>query len=282
MASKRSREKKSQNAMEFLLTYGWMLIVLTIMVVLIFQFGASVPINPSKAIPGACQVYRPGGPFITTNLALEGACNNLAPKYVAVLSQTNGGHVIIPLQQALSSNVVTMTFWLELTGKGQFPQNIVTVNGTYLGSPHAFDIYQQGDPGNTITPWQFIVLTINVSKQSGKNTFLYVNNTVVATDLFTPTSSNGMNVGGAISAYGLFGMDGQISNIQLYSAILSQGDMQELFVEGIGGDPIQLQQLQGWWPLNGDSVDYSGNGRNGQGIAGLSFAGQLTQNYTVP
>ncbi|MEM3781909.1 MAG: hypothetical protein QXT43_03045, partial [Candidatus Micrarchaeaceae archaeon] len=32
---------------------------------------------------------------------------------------------------------------------------------------------------------------------------------------------------------------------------------------GIGGAPINLQNLVGWWPLNGNANDYSGNGNNG-------------------
>ena len=37
-----------------------------------------------------------------------------------------------------------------------------------------------------------------------------------------------------------------------------------LYGEGIFGSPIQASSLIGWWPLDDNSNDYSGNGQNGQ------------------
>ena len=49
----------------------------------------------------------------------------------------------------------------------------------------------------------------------------------------------------------------------------------------IGGAPIDLQHLVGWWPLNGNANDYSGNGNNGQ-INGVTFVSNWWQGYTPP
>ena len=59
---------------------------------------------------------------------------------------------------------------------------------------------------------------------------------------------------------------GSISNAQLYNTSLSSNDIQALYQEGIGGAPIDLRNLVGWWPLNGNANDYSGNNNNGKAI----------------
>ncbi len=59
-------------------------------------------------------------------------------------------------------------------------------------------------------------------------------------------------------------LSGMISNVQLYNVTLSQTEITALYDEGIGGAPIDLQNLVGWWPLNGNANDYSGNENNGQ------------------
>ena len=55
---------------------------------------------------------------------------------------------------------------------------------------------------------------------------------------------------------------GYITNIQVYNATLSSGEVQALNAEGIGGAPIRPTNLTGWWPLNGNANDYSGKGNN--------------------
>jgi hypothetical protein len=51
--------------------------------------------------------------------------------------------------------------------------------------------------------------------------------------------------------------------VQLYSTSLSASEVQTLYSESIGGAPLPMPELVGWWPLNGDTKDYSGNGDNG-------------------
>ena len=56
---------------------------------------------------------------------------------------------------------------------------------------------------------------------------------------------------------------GYISNVQIYNTSLGQNSITALYQEGIGGAPIDLQNLVAWYPLNGNANDYSGNGNNG-------------------
>jgi hypothetical protein len=57
--------------------------------------------------------------------------------------------------------------------------------------------------------------------------------------------------------------NGSISNVQIYNTSLDQSSIATLYQEGIGGAPVSPQYLVGWWPLNGDANDYSGNNNNG-------------------
>jgi hypothetical protein len=58
-------------------------------------------------------------------------------------------------------------------------------------------------------------------------------------------------------------LNGQISNVQIYNTSLDASSIATLYQEGIGGAPVDPSHLVGWWPLNGDVKDYSGNNNNG-------------------
>ena len=76
--------------------------------------------------------------------------------------------------------------------------------------------------------------------------------------------------------------NGQIANVQIYNTTLSANDIQALYQEGIGGAPVDLQNLVGWWPLNGNAHDYSGNNNNGQINGGVTFTSSWENGYTPP
>ncbi len=56
--------------------------------------------------------------------------------------------------------------------------------------------------------------------------------------------------------------DGSISNVQIYGATLTSSQIYALYQQGIGDIPISNSILSGWWPLDGNTNDYSGNGNN--------------------
>ena len=56
---------------------------------------------------------------------------------------------------------------------------------------------------------------------------------------------------------------GNMSNVQMYNTALSQAQINMLYSEGMGGAPIPNAGLVGWWPLDGNANDYSGNNNNG-------------------
>ena len=75
--------------------------------------------------------------------------------------------------------------------------------------------------------------------------------------------------------------NGYISNVQVYNTPLSANGIETLYLEGIGGTPIDLQNLVGWWPLNGNANDYSGNGYNGVANS-ISYSANRYGGYTAP
>jgi hypothetical protein len=71
--------------------------------------------------------------------------------------------------------------------------------------------------------------------------------------------------------------NGTLANVQIYNTALTQQEVQYLYQQGLGGSPIRLQNLVGWWPLNGDAKDYSGNNNHGT-LYNVTFV----QNYNPP
>ncbi|MFP3278042.1 MAG: LamG domain-containing protein [Candidatus Micrarchaeota archaeon] len=116
---------------------------------------------------------------------------------------------------------------------------------------------------NSITPgkWYFLV-----SRYNGSSLSLWINGVQVAS---TGVSGNLALQGNGNYAYiasrsntGSY-FNGKVANAQLYNSSLSANQIQQLYQEGIAGLPIPNAGLVGWWPLNGNANDYSGNGNNG-------------------
>ena len=74
---------------------------------------------------------------------------------------------------------------------------------------------------------------------------------------------------------------GQYADAQIYNTSLSANEVQALYQEGIGGAPIDLQNIVGWWPLNGNANDYSGNNYNGQ-ASNVIYTSSWTSGYSAP
>ena len=65
------------------------------------------------------------------------------------------------------------------------------------------------------------------------------------------------------NTYGISSFNGTLSNMQLYSKTLSPSEVNQLFSHGVGWAPSSSLGLVGWWPLDGNANDYSGNNNNG-------------------
>ena len=285
---------KSQSAMEYLMTYGWSILIIAIVLAALFQLGVFNSTNfAPKAPPGACQVFRPNGPGTTSFINTEGVCNGELPQYVAQDKRT--GDINIPSIKGLpilaEPRTVTVWFLTNGTGGGNvFNYGIDACNlywfninvGQYAGYAEINTCGSNLVIG-PVSPnkWYFAAFEYNGSTEYGSlsspgGQLISVSNGPFIFN--TPSSSFTIGYGfDPPSGY----FNGSVANVQIYNTSLSSNEIQAIYVEGIGGAPIDLQNLVGWWPLNGNAQDYSGNNNDGT-ATGVTYTSAWTSGYTAP
>ena len=292
---------KAQSAMEYLMTYGWAILMIAIVLGVLFSLGvfSNANITP-RARPGACEVFRPNGPGTTQFINTEGICNGEIPQYTAYFGPSTANQIIVNYTffQGNSFTVLAWVYWPAGTnlaspgtsngdlgyawsGPSINDQGFALISRSdhwYLNfygddlectsGPVAGRWYQFGGSWNSSTKTQEIWINgaVNCSRTS--------DGSLVTDAPLYIGSSLGTWDGGAY-------MSGYIANIQIYNATVPSNSIMSLYQEGIGGAPIDLQNLVGWWPLNGNAQDYSGNDNNGQ-INGVAFTSNWQNGYTPP
>ncbi len=296
--------RKAQSAMEYLMTYGWAILIIAIALASLFFLGV---FNPNtfapKAAPGACSVYRPYGPGTTQFVDTEGMCSGAIPRYVAyfkgggVMSgYSSDSYITANVSKLAGANVpYTVTMWVYTDSNAQ------NTNMPFFGmqSYQAFELFRCGfgtpncqlglhrctgadtwayiNPVMSLNRWYFVAVAVdqpnyyfqlNGNGTTDSNANGYVNNANVVIGAQTQQCDGNI-------------FSGYISNVQLYDAALSSNQVHALYKEGIGGVPIQLQDLVGWWLLNGDANDYSGNNHNGNAI-NVTYTSNWEGGYTPP
>lgn len=285
---------KMQSAMEYLFTYGWALLIIAIIVLTFWYLHVFNPLFfAPKAIAGECYVSQGGAGASASGPQLMGVCNNQIPQFVFA-AQGPGDVVYISNSSSPSSvlnvqNSITISAWVYIQGspyhdvvdkEGQYGMKLDHNNQPHPCSPSnnpgwclEWDTSNDWNgisypiPNGNIDEWIFLA----VSAQ-GSNKYWYANGQLIGSEnvpgtamSYAPTNL----VIGSISEDSIKGYggaewyDGMISNVQIYSVALSQNSISALYNEGVGGTPIDVQDLVGWWPLNGNGNDYSGNGNNG-------------------
>jgi len=294
----RKASAKAQSAMEYLMTYGWAILIISVVLAALFQLGVFNPMTfAPKAPPGACQVFRPDGPGTTSFINLEGVCSGELPQYTAGFAS---GSSKVALSTGLNPGTGSYSVfgWVYLNG---FAQKIIVSNGDEYGCSGGFSFDFPGASGQfrieissggacqavystsnvNLNVWAFVGFTRNSTTGTG---YLYLNANPVGSG--TLTNSMSPNAACPTAEIGnmcsnLFNFNGDIANIQIYNTSLSPNEIKALYLEGIGGAPIDLQHLVGWWPLNGNANDYSGNGNNGQ-ANNVNFVSNWYSGYTPP
>ena len=169
---------------------------------------------------------------------------------------------------------LTLSAWVNDTGAGSFPQNILSINGT----PYTTQVLGIGisASSNAIISWSNDAGTFSDSYQgninnkggdylvtgvwNGTNNTLqiYINGVMVSSGPENGTkfvALTNINIGGSHSGINPF--NGIISNVQLYAAPMGAQQIMQLFRQGPTSVPISGVSLEGWWPLSGSSSDYS-------------------------
>ena len=286
-----------QSAMEYLMTYGWAILIIAVVLGAIYSLGLfnGAALAP-RAQPGSCQVIRPNGVGTTQYISLAGACTNELPQYVAQFDGTssviNTGTTGLPL----GNNVRSAFAWVYITSLS--PSIMVIYDygsSSHNGAQLRVETNGQisftdpnsgyGGPGISVNKWHFVgysysagasnTVTIYVDGQSasGSMSFGAMATTLCGTN---PSTIGKFNCNAAGFYFG-----GSMANIQVYNTSLDSNSVQALYLEGVGGAPINLQNLVAWWPLNGNANDYSGNLNNGV-PNNVIFTNQWTGGYTIP
>ncbi len=296
---------EAQSAMEYLLMYGWAILSIAIVLAALFELGLfNSGATSLRAFPGSCRVFRPGGAYSSSSAVMLGQCASLAPQFVqdfgyAYRSGLGYGYVSVPnLPLDMNGAGVTATMWVYWLGPVPKCQGIlgsspspgtgfavfgygynnggcgpVWINASYLKWPN----------GNYSIPagrWEFIAVSYN---ETSGYAAMYVDMQVFSNATKQPLrvqESNAFTLGAVIGPNGnIYTFNGLVTNVQVYDQPLPQNSLDALYQEGIGGAPIDLQDLVGWWPLNGNANDYSGNNNNGQLAGSASFNGTWTTLY---
>ena len=293
----------SQSAMEYLMTYGWAILIIAVVLAALFELGVFNPMTfAPKAPPGSCQVVRPEGAGTTDFISLSGECNGELPQYVARLGNSPA-YILIAKDQYIpsaGSGSRTISLWFNSLAPGSsgtvFTQprtgqpNLDVCGSFNLGAEDlggnriVFGLHKCTNDIWTYSPralygvWNYVAVSYN--NLSDTVTF-YINDNTTGpiTNIGMFPSNGNFTIGGWDDYWAT--LSGYVSNVQIYNTALSTNEIQALYQEGIGGAPIKIQNLAGWWPLNGNANDYSGNGNNGV-PNGITYTSNWYSGYSAP
>jgi len=158
---------------------------------------------------------------------------------------------------------------------GVTPGNALTISTTNSGTPETFT----SSLSVPLNKWSFVTAELSVGGTSG--TFVLSLNGQLQSGAGQPESTAGAmfsgigySVGNTVGQAGSF-FSGNIANVQIYNATLSQSQILQIYQRGLQGAPLQNVGIQAWYPLAGDSNDYSGLGNTAYPF-GVSY---LSSNY---
>lgn len=125
----------------------------------------------------------------------------------------------------------------------------------------------------TLNSWHFVGFTYD----GGTTVNLYVDGGSPETYTNVRQQDVGTNpsfiayIGGVgAPVYGYY-TQGYMSDAQFYATELSSSKVHALYTEGMGGTAMPASDLVGWWQLNNNANDYSGNGNTGTPSSGVTF-----------
>ena len=299
---------RNQSAMEYLMTYGWAILIIGVVLGGLYGLGVFNGTNFSPRVSaGACQVERLG-----TQMALVGECQGGLPQYVAHFNgqssyvSLSSKPFAYPTSGSTSNYQITVSAWFETASNGIIlgqdnavnppsgaggwvPAIYLDANGLvreslfWHGSTTAQVV--SGSAYDTGT-WHSLVGVYDDGVET-----VYLDGKSVGSESNGENSYSGSYYYFIGTGYGnswpsvnepWFYFNGDIADVQVYNASLSANEVQALYLEGIGGAPIDVRNIVGWWPLNGNPNDYSGNDYNGEASSGVSYTSSYLNGYTTP
>ncbi len=278
---------KNQSAMEYLMTYGWSILIVAVVLGALSFLGVFNPLTfAPKARPGSCQIIE-NSEFGSSNLV--GTCNNQVPQYVAQFDNQigiNSGESTSNITANSNFNdpnnpAFTITLWYKIQNPQvgtQYIDNMVSIPGytglefLSIGNNQAqvflhrcyTDVAGIQEPFSTFfdNQWNFIGVSYNPADNKYFFQFNSNNSTVIDSGSFGMTQGS-IIIGGPGGCVYDEPFNGELSNVQVYNTALGSNSINAIYDEGIGGAPVDLKNISDWWPLNGNANDYSGNQNNG-------------------
>ncbi|MDE1851784.1 MAG: LamG domain-containing protein [Candidatus Micrarchaeota archaeon] len=281
---------KFQSAMEYLMTYGWAILAIAIVMVSLYSLGIFNTGNlQPTATPGSCQVVR-----TVAQTSLAGQCGNIIPKYTANYNKYNS-NINVGVPMAYGGNF-TYSVWVRYAGNSTLSQWPYLVGASASRDSHYYSairtnnwgalVYVEfgkyptcdgslfaatGSVSITDKRWHQALATYN-----GSTVTLYIDGVKRSSTLQSGMCSNSTN-----PYYIGRGFNGLVANAQIYNVSLDNSSVKALYMEGIGGAPIDVQHVVGWWPLNGNANDYSGSNRQGTPF-NVTWNANWQSGYTTP
>lgn len=220
-----------------------------------------------------------GGNGYSGMVQIEYNCGVSPPPNTLYVAQFNGGSsmIDIPYSSAidgLTSNVA-VSAWIKTTSSSGGMDIFSTYDGTHgtalfvaSGIPYWYTDGGSGAVGPTAIndgKWHYVV---GVYNGSSGNKNLYIDGSLVAgaggsITASTKDSQIGTECHGNGGTNCINFFSGKIANVQFYSTPLSQTQILVLYTEGLSAPPLNAAGLVGWWSLNTNSNDNSGNGHDG-------------------
>ena len=216
---------------------------------------------------------------VSTNAIYSGVNNytidptgQQAQNYVSEAANFNGtsSYVQIPNSASLQLSNLTISGWVYYKGPSQgFWNWLVAKQSAYgvgaCGNSLTVCYYDWGsgteyNSGTNLNPYKWYMLTAIIG--NGTET-VFVDGQKVLSDPLTVSSQAtvGFQIGYGNSGTQL--LNGSAKNIQIYTSKLNQTEIQALYNYGLNGGPVNQSTIAGWWPLDGNTNDYSENGNNG-------------------
>jgi hypothetical protein len=228
-------------------------------------------------VAGSCQVYRPNGPGTTSFINTEGVCNNELPQYAAQFNTTS--KISLNVQRSSQNTVAFWLYWKGTPVNG--PSTVFSLgNGSVIGFSGSCFVF--GNLGINNAKFKNTWISVIATSSNYGNQNLYINGVQQQNDCSAsaiPSSATSAYLGNNGNSDGF---DGLIADVQLYNTSIQTENITTLYTEGIGADPLNnLTYLVGWWPLNGNANDYSGNLNNGVSTS-VVFTSGWTSGYNSP
>jgi hypothetical protein len=206
----------------------------------------------------------------------------VASRYVASFNSLGNITASSVPVNAVAGGFTTVSFWMQWPGS---QANIVPFSaGPYsiyvTGNAIGFSNSVSGSLVGTLTygmsefsttPWISVVAEFSNNVPTASNEVLYVNGVKQSLQLISGSFPGSLSIGNTISIGGFTSGSyskfyGQMADVQIYNTVLAPYQAESLYLEGINGAPSNYSNLVGWWPLNGNTNDYSMYHDNGNAV----------------